>query len=101
TICQNLAEHGRTSQDPDTLTAGVRVALGRSIVQRAGAGSVELPVITLDPRLEQILQESVKGGIDAAGIEPGLADRLQTELAETTQRQEIAGEPAVLLVAPA
>jgi flagellar biosynthesis protein FlhA len=34
------------------------------------------------------------------GLEPGLADRLQRSLLETAQRQELAGQPAVLLVAP-
>jgi len=99
-ICQTLAEHGRSSQDPEALTSAVRVALGRTIVQRVSGGSDELPVITLDPRLEQILQETLKGGAATAGIEPTLAERLQSQLAETAHRQELAGQPAVLLVAP-
>ena len=101
TICQSLAEHGRTSQDPDQLTGAVRVALGRTIVQRASNGQDELPVITLDPRLEQILQEALKGGADTAGIEPTLAEKLQSRLSDTAHRQEIVGQPAVLLVSPA
>ncbi|MEZ5563354.1 MAG: flagellar biosynthesis protein FlhA [Gammaproteobacteria bacterium] len=101
TICQALAEHGRSSQDPDTLTGAVRVALGRTIVQRVSNGQDELPVITLDPRLEQILQEALKGGADTAGIEPTLAEKLQSRLSDTAQRQEIVGQPAVLLVSPA
>jgi flagellar biosynthesis protein FlhA len=100
-ICQALAEHGRATQDPEVLTGAVRVALGRAIVQRAASGSEELPVITLDPRLEQILQEALKGGAETAGIEPTLAERLQSQLSETAHRQEVAGQPAVLLVAPA
>ncbi len=55
---------------------------------------------TQDPRLEQILQDALKGGAETAGIEPTLAERLQTQLSETTNRQEAAGQPAVLLVAP-
>jgi len=100
TICQALAEHGRGNQDPDALTGAVRVALGRTIVQRASNGQEELPVITLDPRLEQILQEALKGGADTAGIEPTLAEKLQSRLLDTAQRQEIVGQPAVLLVSP-
>ncbi len=34
------------------------------------------------------------------GMEPGLAERLQQRLSETTKRQEMLGEPAVLLVPP-
>ncbi len=99
-ICQALAEHGRSTQEPEALVAAVRIALGRTLVQQAGSDTGELPVITLDPRLEQILKDAVTGGADA-GIEPGLAEQVQNSLAETAQRQEIAGEPAVLLVSPA
>ena len=33
-------------------------------------------------------------------IEPGLAERLQTRLAECAVKQEASGEPTVLMVAP-
>jgi len=101
TICETLAELAPKHQDPVALVAAVRVALGRSIVQNIGGLRLELPVITLDPALEQTLQDSMASGADSApGFEPGLADRIQTALADSTRRQEAAGEPAVLLVAP-
>src|SRR5580692_9978771 len=101
TICETLAELAPKTQDPVPLVAAVRVALGRSIVQNVGGLRQELPVIPLDPGLEQTLQDSMSGGGDASpGFEPGLADRIQTALADNTRRQEAAGEPAVLLVAP-
>ncbi|KAF0193060.1 MAG: flagellar biosynthesis protein FlhA [Gammaproteobacteria bacterium] len=99
TIAGTLAEHGVKSQDPAVLTAAVRVALGRSIVQNINNIGRELPVITLDPELEQLLQNSIQGtGDAAAALEPGLADRIHRTLADVVQRQEAAGEPAVLLV---
>jgi flagellar biosynthesis protein FlhA len=100
TICETLAELGPKTQDPTVLVAAVRVALGRSIVQNIGGLREELPVITLDPSLEQVLQDSMAGGADAPGFEPGLADRIQQTLIDRTRKQEAAGEPAVLLVAP-
>src|SRR5277367_4912101 len=100
TICETLAELAPKNQDPVALVAAVRVALGRSIVQNIGGLRQELPVITLDPALEQVLQDSMAGGDAAPGFEPGLADKIQTALADSTRRQEAAGEPAVLLVAP-
>jgi len=102
TVCEALAEVAPKTQDPLTLVAAVRIALGRSIVQSIGGLREELPVITLDPGLEQVLQDSMAGGGSdgAPGFEPGLADRIQLALADSTRRQEAAGEPAVLLVAP-
>ena len=101
TIGQTLAEHGRNTQDPDALVGYVRVALGRSIVQRVSGDTDELPVITLEPQLENILQEALNGGSGSGpAIEPTLAERVQEQLSATTQQQELAGEPAILLVAP-
>jgi flagellar biosynthesis protein FlhA len=100
TICETLAELAGKTQDPVALVAAVRVALGRSIVQNVGGLRHELPVITLDPSLEQVLQDSMSGGDASPGFEPGMADRIQQALGESTRRQEAAGEPAVLLVGP-
>ncbi len=101
TIVETLAENGRRSQDPVALTGVVRESLGRMIVQNVCGMAEELPVITLDPKLEQILLNSVQGaGEEGVGFEPGLAQRLHSSLEESVQRQEMAGEPAVLLISP-
>jgi flagellar biosynthesis protein FlhA len=100
-IVESLAEHAAQSQDPGTLTASVRVALGRQIVQEIAGLGTEIPVLTLAPELEQILLSSLtSSGAAGAAVEPGLADRLQKSVAEAAQRQEAGGEPAVLLVQP-
>lgn len=102
TIAETLAEHAPISQEAGVLAASVRVALGRSIVQQISGMGAELPVLTLDPALEQILHQTLQGGADAAGgLEPGLAENLHKSLIEETQRQEAAGRPAVLLVSQA
>jgi flagellar biosynthesis protein FlhA len=101
TICETLAELAPKTQDPMALVAGVRVALARSIVQGIAGLREELPVITLDGALEQTLQDSMLAGSDSGpGFEPGLAERIQQSLGDSARRQEAAGEPAVLLVAP-
>ncbi|MFT4938288.1 MAG: flagellar biosynthesis protein FlhA [Paraglaciecola sp.] len=97
-IVQTLCEYGPKSQDPDVLVSAVRIALKRLIVQEINGGAAEIPVITLAPELEQMLHQSLQaGGSDGAGIEPGLAEKLQVSLNEASQQQELAGEPAVLL----
>ncbi|MEO8315532.1 MAG: FHIPEP family type III secretion protein, partial [Pseudomonadota bacterium] len=101
TIIETLAEHAPRTQDPAQLQAHVRVALGRQIVQDLAGLKDELPVITLENDLEQLLQGSLNASGGAGpGMEPGLAERLQQRLSETTKRQEMLGEPAVLLVPP-
>ena len=101
TIVESLAEHAGQSQDPGVLTAQVRVALGRQIVQEIAGLGTEIPVLTLAPELEQILLGSLSSsGAAGAAVEPGLADRLQQSVAEATRRQEANGEPAVMLVQP-
>ena len=99
TILEVLSEHGLKSQDSVTLTGYVRAALGRAIVQQINGLSEELPVITLDPSLEQILQRSIESMNDTGmSIEPGLANRMLKSLKQAHDRQEIAGNPSVLLV---
>ncbi|MGX9417283.1 flagellar biosynthesis protein FlhA [Vibrio sp. RC27] len=98
TIVQTLAEYSGKSQEPDVLTAAVRIALKRLIVQEINGIEPELPVITLIPELEQILHQTMQAsGGESAGIEPGLAERLQSALTQATQDQELKGEAAVLL----
>jgi flagellar biosynthesis protein FlhA len=101
TIVETLAEHAPRTQDPLALQAAVRIALGRQIIQDIAGMSAELPVITLEPELERLLQSSASGNSGSSpALEPGLAERLQQRLAESAQRQELVGEPAVLLVQP-
>jgi flagellar biosynthesis protein FlhA len=102
TIIETLAEHATRTQDPAILQAQVRIALGRQIVQDIAGLTDELPVITLEPELEQLLSNSLTqtGAGGSAGLEPGLAERLQQGLSESAQRQTLAGQPAVLLVPP-
>ncbi|BEU02712.1 flagellar biosynthesis protein FlhA [Agarivorans sp. OAG1] len=97
-IVQTLVEYGPKSQDPDILTAACRISLKRLIVQELIGSEAELPVITLSPDLEQILHQSMQAaGNDGAGMEPGLAEKLQVSLTEACQNQEMAGQPAILL----
>ena len=98
TIVETLAESAGRNQDSEVLTAQVRIALGRSIVQMLYPSGNEMQVMSLDPQLERILQQAISGGGDGASIEPGLADTLMRETAGAAQRQEELGLPAVLLV---
>jgi flagellar biosynthesis protein FlhA len=97
-IAEALAQAAPRTQDAEALTAAARAALGRSMVQQIAGGSGELPLIALDPALEQILHKAVTQ--NGAAIEPGLAARFQQSLRELVERREIEGEPCVLVVSP-
>ena len=98
TIIQTIVEYAPRSQDPEVLTAACRIALRRFIIQDIVGGGDVIPVITLAPELERILHKSLQsGGQSGAAIEPGLAQRMQKSLAEAAEKQELDGEPAILL----
>ena len=93
------------SQDPKLLTTVARQALRRMIVQSICGNDSEIPVITLDPDLEQLLLKSVQqsqqsGGQEDIGLvlEPNMVEKLQRSLQDSVQRQEMLGKPAILLV---
>jgi len=93
------------SQDPRLLTTVARQALRRMIIQSICGSDPEIPVITLDPDLEQLLLKSVQqsqqsGGQEDIGmvLEPNMVEKLQRSLQDSVQRQEVLGKPAILLV---
>ena len=102
TIIEVIAAHAGRTQDAGELTAQVRVALGRAIVQEIYPGKTELQVIALDPALERLLLQTMQGGATGgAVIEPELADTLLRGAQAASRQQEQLGLPAVLLVPPA
>ncbi|MBB5392900.1 flagellar biosynthesis protein FlhA [Herbaspirillum sp. SJZ130] len=98
TVIETLAEHAARIQEPNELTAIVRIALGRAIVQQIFPGDSELSVMTLDVKLERLLLQALQAGGDSGGIEPGLADSLVAQTEQAAQRQEQLGLTPVLLV---
>jgi flagellar biosynthesis protein FlhA len=99
TIIETLSDQVAHTQNVEELTGAVRVALGRAIIQQIYQGGDELQVITLDPRLEQILMQATQSRAgEGAGLEPGLAENLLRQVEVAVQQQEQLGLPAVLLV---
>ena len=102
-IAESLANMGGQSQDTAAMVSAARLSLSRMIVQNIFGNADELPVITLDPQLEQLLlqtlqQSAQQGSQYGLILEPGMAETLQRSLGEAAQEQEVAGRPAVLLV---
>jgi len=100
TIAEAIIASVAVNQDAPQLIESVRHALARSIIHEIYGAEKNLPVITLDMPMEQMLMKSVAP--QNAGdmvLEPGMAEKLQRSINDAAKDQEIKGNPAVLLVA--
>ncbi len=76
-IAEAIVDAAREEGDPIQLVEGVRQRIGGLIVQTIAPARSPLPVLTLDPELEGLLNQAVRAGKDANHpIEPGLAQRI-------------------------
>jgi len=102
TILEVLNEEGGKTQDPDDLTAMIRPKLGRMIVQSLVDISDDMPVMTLDPQLEQMLHNAVQQSQQSKTltIDPELAEALFKSMRIEVQKIEDQGQPAILVVSP-
>jgi len=102
TILEVLNEEGGKTQDPDDLTAMIRPKLGRMIVQSLVDISDDMPVMTLEPQLEQMLHNAVQQSQQSKTltIDPELAEALFKSMRIEVQKIEDQGQPAILVVSP-
>ncbi|WP_353669419.1 flagellar biosynthesis protein FlhA [Marinomonas sp. THO17] len=105
TIAEAIMGVQPKTQDPMILTAAVRTALSRLIIQTLADGVEEIPVLTLEPQLEKMLmqtvQQSQQSGIkneEALILEPQMAEQLQTSLRQSAEQQEAMGNTPILIV---
>jgi flagellar biosynthesis protein FlhA len=76
-IAEAIVDAAREEADPVQLVEGVRQRIGGLITQTIAPARMPLPVLTLDPELEGLLNQAVRAGKDANHpIEPGLAQRI-------------------------
>ena len=103
TIIEVLSTESGHTQNADELTAAIRPRLGRMIMQGLVDVNDSLPVMTLNPSLEQILHNIIQQSSNPQNlvIEPKLAEGLIKALTTNSQDVENQGHPAVLVVSPA
>ncbi len=103
TIIEVLSTESGHTQNADELTAAIRPRLGRMIMQGLVDVNDSLPVMTLNPSLEQILHNVIQQSSNPQNlvIEPKLAEGLFKALTTNSQDVENQGHPAVLVVSPA
>ena len=96
TIAETLSIHRGLENNPEELTAQVRIALGPSIFQSVVGTAAELPVMVLDPQLEQMMSSAVQN--NQGVIEPNLLDTMVKGIGEAAGKMEAEGASPVLLV---
>lgn len=102
TILEALADGSRLNKDPDYLTDSVRQSLSRTICQRHADETGKLSVITLHPRLEQNLQESIQQTQFGAYpvLDPQMARKLLDKLNNVVEDTTMKGANPVILCSP-
>jgi flagellar biosynthesis protein FlhA len=96
-IIECLAEHASAVSEPAELARRIRMHLAPAIVQQIYGPVRELDVIALDPELERLVAQALNSPHGAA-LDPGIADTLTRNAADTARSQEDRGHPACLLV---
>ncbi|MBN8488151.1 MAG: flagellar biosynthesis protein FlhA [Burkholderiales bacterium] len=96
-IIECLAEHASSVADPAELARRIRIQLAPAIVQQIYGPAKELDVIALDPELERLVGQALTSPHGPA-LDPGVADTLTRQAADSARQQEDLGHPACLLV---
>jgi flagellar biosynthesis protein FlhA len=96
-IIECLAEHAAVVTDPAELARRIRTHIAPAIVQQIYGGVRELDVIALEPDLERMVTQALTSPHGPV-LDPGVADTLTRQAAETARKQEDKGHPACLLV---
>jgi flagellar biosynthesis protein FlhA len=82
-IAEAMVDAAREENDPVQLVEGVRQRIGGLIVQTIAPARMPLPVLTLDPELEGLLNQAVRSGKEASHpIEPNLGQRIVQAIGE-------------------
>ena len=101
-IIDNLLAESMRTKDPSELTALIRPHLSRMIVQDIVNVNEELPIITLEQSLEQLLNNSIPDNSTSKDVllEPKLIESLTDSIMREKIAAEESGFPAVLVVSP-
>lgn len=102
TIFETLADDGARTKDIDLLTESVRKQLSRSITAKYVSDDGAMSVMTLDPRLEELVSNALlqtEQGVQLV-MDPQSASKMISNIAQQIETHpEIAGQP-ILLTSP-
>ncbi len=102
TIFETLADYAPTTRDTDILTEYVRQALKRAISSKYFSETDSTSVVTLDPKVEQDIMNSVKQTEQGAylTLEPDRAQKIINSLKKEVDKLENLGKTPIILASP-
>ena len=102
TILETLSEGTSFSKDSEKLTALVRIKLGRLIIQEISEPDHPLEVMTLEPSLEQLLNDLISNAqsIEDVALEPNLSQSFFSSVSEIVEEMEKEEKYPILVVSP-
>ena len=102
TIFETLADYAPTTRDCDILTEYVRQALKRAISNKFFPSNETTSVVTLDPKLEQKIMNSVKQTEQGAylNLDPDTTKTIISSVESEVKKMEEAGKTPIVITSP-
>lgn len=102
TIFETLADYAPSTHDTDVLTEYVRQSLKRAISTKYFSTEETTSVVTLDPKLEQQIMDSVKQTENGAYLtmDPEKTKQIIHSTEVETKKLEDAGKPMIVMTSP-
>ncbi len=102
TIFESLADHAQTTRDTDILTEYVRQSLKRAISGKYFMPNETTSVVTLDPKLEQEMMNSIKQTENGSYIamDPEKVKKIMNNVETEVGKLEQLGKAPILLTSP-
>lgn len=102
TIFETLADYAATSRDTDILTEYVRQSLKRAISNKYFGDSETTTVVTLDPKVEQMIMNSIKQTEQGAyiSLDPAITKQILSATEAELQKLENKGQSPIIITSP-
>lgn len=102
TIFETLADYASSSRDTDILTEYVRQSLKRAISNKYFGDEEMSSVVTLDPKIEQMIMGSVKQTEQGAyiSLDPAVTKQILKSTETEIQKLENKGQAPIIITSP-
>ena len=102
TIFETLADYAATSRDTDILTEYVRQSLKRAISSKYFGDGDMTSVVTLDPKIEQMIMSSIKQTEQGAyiSLDPAVTKKILKSTEIEIQKLENKGQAPIIITSP-